>query len=202
MCVHVDDDVLWMIFTRVMRPRLLELRAVCRAWRGLIDDRQPADWKRMFEERVMRCVALAVGDDFDWKRAMVRAARHECIRALCIWTATCVPVAAPWASNVLRRGVTRVNGNERYVDFIYNDTLRVRALKRSCYNRNDTDQCSNCRTRERKRRCLNPQYDYFVRAVHGADDRLVDETLILNLAQSSQSTPSGRIASVLMLGPS
>ena len=202
MSVLVDNDMLWMIFTRVTRPRLLELRAVCREWRDLLDNRSLTDWRCMFEERVMTCVTLLVRDDFDWKQAMVRAARHECVRARCMWTATQVPVAAPWSLNRLRRGVTRVGGTDRYVDYMYNDILRVRALKRSCHHRNDTDQCSSCRLRERKRRCLNPKYDYFVRAVHGADARVIDETLVLNLAQSSQSTPSGRIASVVTLGPS
>ena len=134
---------------------------------------------------------------------MVRAARHdECVRALCLWTATCVPVAAPWVANELRLGVVRVGGTERYVDFVYNNTIRLRGLKRSCHHRNEPYQCSNCRTRGRKRRCLNPQYDYYIRALNGANECEVNETLVLNLAQSSQNMPKGRMASVVTVGPS
>lgn len=187
MAMHLDRDTLWVVLRRVLRPRLLELRLVCTEWKCAIDERKQHEWRQVFEERVVR-VAPCVRDGFDWKRAMVRAAMNqESVIAVCLWDddPRCVRVVPPWsaATDGLRAGVVRGAGNVLYVDFWYDGVFRLRCLKRSCHMRNVSlsERCLNCRTRH-KRRCLSPQYEYYMRPLHDADTSVAFEALLLRLS--------------------
>jgi hypothetical protein len=202
--IRLPRDALWHMLRRVRRKWFLELRLVCSDWRQVIDSVLPSEWRDMFEE-IVGVPVPSVGSRFDWKRAVVRAsAKDECVIALCVWMSMRIPVASPWdgSAKLLRRGVRRGAGNQHYIDFLYDNTLRLRGLKRSCYHRNAPYLCFNCKTRARKRRCLNPQYDYFIRGIQENDDSRNTEVLLLNVAYYSMQTPRGSMASVVTVGPS
>ena len=199
----MPPDALWLIFKRACRKWFLDLRLVCSDWQLVIDSRSSCEWRDMFDD-IVGVLVPGVGDCFDWKRAVVRACTNdECVIALCVWMSIRIPLASPWdgPAKLLRRGVRRGGSNPHYIDYLYDDTLRLRGLKRSCYHRNAPYLCSSCKTRERKQRCLNPQYEYFIRGIRESEDSLNTEVLLLNVAYSTQ-TPRGSIASVVTVGPS
>ena len=201
--LSLPRDALWHILKRVQRKWFLDLRLVCFEWKLVIDSISSSEWRAMFEE-IVGVLVPGVGNRFDWRRAVVQAsAKDECVLALCVWMSVRIPLASPWdgPAKLLRRGVRRGAGNQHYIDFLYDNTLRLRGLKRSCYHRNAPYPCFNCKTRERKRRCLNPQYDYFIRGIRETDDTRNTEVLLLNVAYSRQ-TPRGSMASVVTVGPS
>ena len=183
MAVHLSMDVTWTVLQHVPSDEIVRNRRVCRVWREVVD-RVPGDeWRRLFCARV--CPVLCVGPGFDWKRAATRAAhRRGAIVAECTWHNVCVRVCPPWLNkndidSPLRTGVVRATALTHMVDYIYDDTFRLRGLGRSCIQREVTELCGNCAS---KRQCLFMQYHYYLRAL--APNPALDERLSQYLCET------------------
>lgn len=186
----LSRDMCWRLLSFVPANEIVKNRQVCREWRRVVDDVSQQEWKMMFCMQV--CDGLTVSDDFDWRRAAVRAAEEpSAVDALCIWNALRVRVVTPWTASSdaiinspLRCGVVRLRPHTQnlYIEFVYDDMFRLRGLARSCIQRNDTSPCSHCRTRS-KQRCLNPRYDYYIRSLSADEDTTeLNETLSRRLS--------------------
>ena len=165
-------------------------RAVTSRWRQVVDDVPQHEWKRIYHERV--CDSLIVGDEFDWKRAACLASCGSSIEAVCLWNLKSVYLVSPWKDSQttatietpLKSGVERgLWLDVTTVEFVYDNTFRLRGMAQTCIKRNETFMCRNCRTGS-KRRCLNLQYRYYLRAMPSlsASERSFNECLGLRLA--------------------
>ena len=183
----LSRELLWMIFCRLSPAgMILQCRMVCQYWQYTIDGATQDEWKSLYHAQV--CDGLNVGISFDWRSAVVIATGHaKAVEALCLWNSRRVWVAVPWneEQNVvnvpLRRGVVRTEAYNAVVDFVYDDAFRLRGMPRTCMRRNEIQPCINCRSRS-KQKCLNPQYDYYIRSVNDKTDRQLDEHLSFRLA--------------------
>lgn len=166
MTTPLAHDEVWMVL-RWLRPvEMMSCRAVCVGWRDVVDSVGRDEWKAIYRQRV--CDWIAVSPLFDWRRASVVASLNvPSVDALCVWNYRRVRIVAPWLTcghdidAPLREGVERVPCLET-VDFLYDCDIRLRGTPRSCLSRDDRQPCANCRGRTRQR-CLNPQYEYFLR---------------------------------------
>lgn len=184
---RLSHDELWHIVTRVEAMGLLALRLVCREWREAMDEQSGDVWRRVLMERCGVLKSPIVGDNFDWRRAVALATQPmQTVLAVCVWedaVARVVPLVAPWSGNEAACRVTLAQSNEWLLDYLYDETLRVRAVKRSCIRRHAPVRCSHCRVRGlRKQRCLNPQYEFYVRLQPGVTTTTGNETVLLHLS--------------------
>lgn len=186
----VDDDVLWRILQWLSPLQICASRAVALRWRQMVDGVTQNEWKRIYHERV--CDSLIVGDGFDWRRAACLASTSSgrSIEAVCLWNLKSVYLISPWRESQttvetpLKRGIERGLWLDiTTVEFVYDNTFRLRGMAQTCIKRNETSMCRNCRTGS-KRRCLNLQYRYYLRAMPSwsADEQSFNECLGLRLA--------------------
>ena len=188
--VDVNDcsaDLCWKMLQSLPGAEIVRCRAISKFWRTIVDDTNQTQWRHMFDERV--CAGLRMRNSFDWKKAVVAASHKNSINALCIWNDLHVRLATPWYSNesvILRTGIVRLRSRSVYhtvIDFVYDDAFRLRCMPRTCVQRNDESPCRNCRTRS-KQRCLQLQYDYYIRPVSDEDEEMLNEHLIRRLVPS------------------
>ena len=134
-----------------------------------------------------------MGRDFNWKQAALRATAHdECLPATCMWNGHRVMIMTPWKERILifdeteralfemslRPGVRRSEVVEySVIDFVYSKRLRLRGLQRTCRSRNSDHPCVNCVFFRKRRKCLNPIYEYFLRPIGNVDPQSIDECL-------------------------
>ena len=176
MAACLPMEITWAVLQHVPSDEIVRNRRVCRSWREVVDHVSTDEWRRLFCTRV--CSVLCVGPEFDWKGASVRAAnRRASIRALCTWHKVCVRVCPPWLisdeiDSPMRTGVVRATALTHMVDYVYENTFRLRGLGRSCIQREVRDLCRNCVS---KRQCLFMQYDYYLRPL--ALNPMLDERL-------------------------
>lgn len=178
-------DLLWIVVHHLPCDEILFARVVSRVWRDAIDARSRLEWRDLYCSRV--CDLLDVGPHFDWRRAAARAARASTtIDAECTWKNVYVRVSAPWISDnmidsPLRQGVVRREDvHTHFVDYVYDNTFRLRCLGRSCVQRQVTPQCNNC---QNKRQCLFMSYTYYLRPLQDIGPDL-DECLGLRLCDA------------------
>ena len=161
-----------------------QLLARLEARKHTIDRATQHEWRVLYHEQV--CSWLVVGPEFDWRRAAVVATtRESAVEALCVWNNAVVSVVVPWQDEgtmdaPLRRGVVRLI-HKGGIEFVYDDAFKLRGTVRSCLQRH-APPCLNCSTRS-KRRCLNVQYDYYLRQMD-LDLVKLDECLGLHLKAS------------------
>ena len=191
-------DCLWCIVSSLDGRDIMTCRLVNRTLCEAIDAVSQAEWRLLYAKRIGD--ALCVRKSFDWKRATLVATTHNVsVNALCMWNFRRVAIVAPWECPSLtfdeaqgalfhmrlRSGVSRgVVAETSVVDFVYNKMLRLRGCQRSCSHRNASHPCTRCQGRER-RRCLNPQYEYYIRPTKDADRIAIDECLALLLTPHS-----------------
>ena len=167
-----------------MRAAALASDNYSRGWKHTIDRATQHEWRVLYHEQV--CSWLVVGPEFDWRRAAVVATtRESAVEALCVWNNAVVSVVVPWQDEgtmdaPLRRGVVRLI-HKGGIEFVYDDAFKLRGTVRSCLQRH-APPCLNCSTRS-KRRCLNVQYDYYLRQMD-LDLVKLDECLGLHLKAS------------------
>jgi hypothetical protein len=174
------DDVLWRILMCLPGHDITTAMIVCRNWLHFLCCRvTPEQWRQFYHDRV--CSWLVVRDSFNWKdAAMVAIAHSKTVLATCIWNRCSIVIVSPWESQgdisfdenngtlfhgILRPGVTRTRANGTVLDFVYNNMIKLRALSQTCTQRsltNITGACLNCISRSKKR-CTNPEYNYYVR---------------------------------------
>jgi len=185
---NVDDDVLWRILQLLSPVEACASRAVARRLRQLVDGVPQHEWKRIYHERV--CDSLVVGDEFDWKRAACLASHGSSIAAVCLWNFKSVYLISPWIDSQTTVETPLKNGVERgslldvaAVEFVYDNTFRLRGMAQTCIRRSEQTMCRNCRTAS-KQRCLNLQYRYYLRELPclSADEPAFNECLGLRLA--------------------
>ena len=180
-------DVVWLVLRCLPCNQIMLQRAVCVAWRQTVDGLSADDWRRLFCVRVCEC--LSVKEGFDWRYAAVSAALscRETIAATCTWHNVDVRVRTPWTSGSegidapLRPGISRgknTPNNAHVIDYIYDDTFRLRAIGRTCIQQ-FAQECSNCAS---KRQCLFMRYTYYLRPLQATLTHDLDECLSRRLA--------------------
>lgn len=189
---RLNDDVLWRILQWLLPFDACVTRAVAHRFQILIDAVPQHEWRRIFHERVCDC--LVVGDAFDWRRAGCLASRRNGIKALCLWNLKSICLMSPWTrpdattfESPLKSGVRREPiGDITTIEFVYDDTIRLRGTAQTCVRRNENFMCANCRSNS-KRRCQNLQYRYYVREMPplSANEHAFNECLGLRLATQS-----------------
>ena len=188
---RVNDDVLWRILQWLLPLEACATRAVAYRFKTVVDAVPQHEWRRIFHERVCDC--LNVGDAFDWRRAGCLASTRDGIKALCLWNYKSVFLITPWThpyatlESPLKSGVRREPICDiTAIDFVYDDTFRLRGMAQTCLRRNEGSMCANCRTNS-KRRCQNLQYRYFLREMPSlsANEHAFNECLGLRLATQS-----------------
>ena len=189
-------ELRWHILTWLPAKEIEHSRKVCREWRDTVDGASRSEWKDLYYRQV--CVDLCVSAMFDWRRAAVRATLAErAVVAVCLWKGSKrMRVVVPWSTDEavnapLRSGVERhVVIGSNVVEYTYDNAFRLRGLHRTCLHRQTDSPCRNCESRS-KQKCLNPQYDYYLREIAG-DLITLDESLGFRLAQTP-NTPSGTV---------
>jgi hypothetical protein len=183
----LSADVIWSILRFLPCNDIVYNRQVSCIWRQTIDELTNDDWRNMFGSRV--CRVLCVGDHFDWKVAAVNASRAlgDTIEASCTWHNVSVRMRAPWKSvhgidAPLSPGIVRGGDsqNTHIVDYVYDDTFRLRGLGRTCVQQFN-DECSNCLN---KRQCLFMRYTYYVRPLQDSISTELDECLSRRLCDT------------------
>lgn len=181
---RLSADILWAVLQHLPCDEIICNKAVCVVWKAVVEDIPNDFWKTMFCARV--CGDLCVGVGFDWRLAAVRAAhaaRQESVEAFCTWHGGVrVCLDAPWKPShtinapLLAGVVRRVDPqNTNVVDYIYDNTFRMRAIGRSCLQqRGVTAECSNCLS---KRQCLFMKYGYYLRPLIETNLTNLDECL-------------------------
>lgn len=190
---RLSADTLWLVLQLLPCDEIARHKAVCTAWKALVDDVSEDSWKSMFCARV--CAYLSVGRGFDWRLAAVRAARaarEDTVEASCTWHSgvsvclhapwrACRNIDAPLAVGVVRRVDPQTTN---VVDYIYDNTFRMRAIGRSCLQqRGVTTECSNCLA---KRQCLFMRYVYFLRPLIDISITDLDECLSQRLSDAKR----------------
>lgn len=184
----VSDDALWRILKRLSTFEMCAAREVSHHIRRVVDSVPQLEWKRIYHERVWD--SLIVGDDFDWRRATCLAGRAVGIQALCLWNYKSAYLEIPWLDEEhlaletpLRHGVRRNVIDLTTIEFVYDNTFRLRGMARTCLRRNAINMCLNCRLGS-KQRCLNLKYQYYVREMprFSANEHSFNECLGLRLA--------------------
>ena len=148
-------DLLWAVLSMLDGYDILRCRQVCCLWKGAVDRVSQDEWKLLYFDRIS--TMLCVGNDFDWKLAVLRATAHQtCLLATCMWNGRRVMIATPWKERLLifdeveralfdmslRPGVRRTQAVEySVVDFVYDKRLRLRGLQRTCRSRNSDHPC-------------------------------------------------------------
>ena len=167
MMSRLPFDVIWLILHHLPSDEIVYSRQVCCLWKSSVDNASIDDWRHLYCMRV--CGSLLVGPNFNWMKAAVNASGVSAtIVAICMWHNVLVRLSAPWVSTdtvngELRDGVVRSENDFTHViDYIYENTFRLRCLGRSCLQRQASDKCLNCRN---KRQCLFMEYDYYLRPI-------------------------------------
>ena len=187
----ICTDLLWRTLSMLDGNDILRCREVCRLWKHTIDRVSQDEWKLLYFDRTS--TMLCVGSDFNWKQAALRATAHdECLPATCMWNGHRVMIMTPWKERILifdeteralfdmslRPGVRRSEVVEySVIDFVYSKRLRLRGLQRTCRSRNSDHPCVNCVFFRKRRKCLNPIYEYFLRPIGNVDPQSIDECL-------------------------
>lgn len=194
-------DLLWHVVSETDGRDMLTCRRVCVAWRAMIDTVTPSEWKKVYTKRIAGRTPLQVGVMFDWRMATMLATGHiESIDAFCTWNQQDVCIVPPWKSTgltydeneralfdtYLRTGVDRCAiVYSSIVDFSYSKIIRLRGRQRSCLFRNAVSPCHNCTFIPNRRRCLNPQYQYYIRPTSDVDPVVLDECLAFLLTKDN-----------------
>jgi hypothetical protein len=190
---RLSADILWLVLQHLPCDDIARNKAVCLAWRAVVDDIPDECWKTMFCARV--CADLCVGVGFDWRLAAVRAAcaaRQESVEASCTWHSgvkvcldapwkACRTIDAPLSAGVVRRVDPQ---NTNVVDYVYDNMFRMRAIGRSCLQQPGvTTECSNC---VNKRQCLFMRYGYYLRPLDESSLTDLDECLSQRLCDANR----------------
>ena len=186
MMVNLCDDTIWQIVKQLRGHEIVRASLVCSRWKQVFRRVTQAEWRTLYCERV--CSWLVVHPQFDWGRAVIAATAHvHAINAVCVWNRIVVHIVSPWKHGwplddeidaALRQGVRRLDPRTDTVDFMYNDILRLRALRKTCYQRNTSQKCINCQLKlVQKRRCLRPTYEYYLRAIKSTSTTQLHQAL-------------------------
>lgn len=184
----LSRDIRWHALSWLPAKEILYNRLVCREWKLTVDNASQTDWKRLYHQQVRDDLCVSVL--FDWRAAAVIATQdRRAVVAACLWkNLEPVRVVVPWISEECVINGPLLKGIERrstgtVIDFIYNKTFMLRGLHRTCLRRHTCSPCRNCDSRS-KQRCLNPQYQYFLRHLT-ANIVQLDECLGYHLIHSS-----------------
>lgn len=188
----LPDDCLSIVIKNLCAVLIVTVSEVSNSWKRVVEDIDNDEWKRLYQERV-GCF-VEVDSLFDWKHALVEAERTTTeVEAFCTWNKMKVRLVAPWTrieegtlqyentiliGTNLRKGVSRdmkttSSTQGICLHFVYDRAFELRGVRQTCVRRGD-EPCCNC---ERRKRCNNQQYSYFLRKL---DNPRVNEHLCLN----------------------